>query len=179
MFVPRRVAIRFVERFQPTMKTLRVMTCAAIVGSVVITAHAGVAAAMVAMPDSSAAGVSGAGHAPVVLVQYGGNPNGYGDGNQNGWSGSPDSQTGMGWRGGWPGGWYGRPGWYGDPPGQPRNWSSQWGGGWYGGWYQPYWGEGSWASPNWTYGSPSYYGHYPAPSACGPSGCAQEYTPLK
>ena len=68
------------------------------------------------------------------------------------------------------------------PPGTPRNWHSGWGGGWYGGWYQPYWGQGWWASPNWAYGSEHYYGHYPAPNACGSGGCAQpapEYVPLK
>jgi hypothetical protein len=107
------------------------------------------------MPGPSAAArIAGVDHAPIVHVQYG------------------DER---------PGGWNGRPGWYGDPPGQ-QNWPSQWGGGWYGGWYQPYWGAGAWASPNWAYGSEHYYGHYPAPSACGPGGCGQpapDYAPLK
>ena len=40
-------------------------------------------------------------------------------------------------------------------PKDTQNWPSQWGGGWYGGWYQPYWGQSGWASPNWTYGSPT------------------------
>ena len=173
LFVPRRVAIRFVERFQPVMKIVRLMTCAAFAGSVVMTAHAGAAGAMVAMPDPSAGRVEGGVRTPLLPVQYD-------SGRPGGWNGGHDAPPGPGWRGGWPGGWYGRPGWYGDPPGQPRSYPSQWGGGWYGGWYQPYWGQGNWASPNWTYGSEHYYGHYPAPSACGPNGCGQpDYVPLK
>ncbi len=162
----------FVERCQPVMKTVRFMTCVALAGSVVMTAHAGAVGAMVAMPDPSAAGVEGGVRTPVVPVQ-----DDYG--RPRGWNGGHDGPGGPGWRGGLPGGWYGRPGWYGDPPGQPRSYPSQWGGGWYGGWYQPYWGQGYWASPNWTYGSEHYWGHYPAPTACGPNGCGQDYVPLK
>ncbi len=155
------------------MKIVRFMTCAALAGSVVMTAHAGAAGAMVAMPDPSAGSVEGEAQTPIVPVQY----NDYG--RPGGWNGGHAGPGGPGWRGGLPGGWYGRPGWYGDPPGQPRSYPSQWGGGWYGGWYQPYWGQGNWSSPNWTYGSEHYWGHYPAPTACGPNGCGQDYVPLK
>ncbi len=172
MVWPRRVAIRFAERFQPVMKVFRLMTCAAIFGFLAVAAHPGAAVAMAGMTKPSAGITAGAERTPLVQIQYGDDRNGY-DRNNGGHAGP----GGPGWRGGWPGGWFGRPGWYGDPPGQPRNWSSQWGGGWYGGWYQPYWGAGSWASPNWVYGSPYYYGHYPAPNACGES--CQEYVPLK
>jgi hypothetical protein len=152
MAVPRRIAIRFAERFQPVMKILKLMSRAAIFASIATAAQAG-AGAMVAIPDSSsaAAHVAGQDSAPIVRVQYG------------------------------DGGWNGQPGWQGNAPGQ-QNWPSQWGGGWYGGWYQPYWGQSGWTSPNWTYGSPNYYGNYPAPSACGPNGCGQpapDYPPLK
>jgi hypothetical protein len=89
MIVPRKVAIRFAERFQPVMKILRLMACAAIFGSIVAAAQAG-AGAMVAMPDPSAAArLAGEDHAPIVHAQYG------------------DERAG---------GWNGRPGWYGDPP---------------------------------------------------------------
>ena len=139
------------------MRFMRLLACAVIAGFASGAAHA-------------EADVIGAGGMRILNAQYG-------DGSYDGGHGG---QAGPGWRGGWPGGWYGRPGWYGDPPGQPRSWPSQWGGGWYGGWYQPYWGQGAWASPNWVYGSEHYYGHYPAPSACGPNGCGQsEYAPLK
>jgi len=166
MVMLRRFAIRFAERFQPVMQIFRFMACAAIVGSVATAAHAGAW-----MTDPSTGSVAGAERASIIHVQYGYD-------RTDGGHGGPG---GPGWRGGLPGGWYGRPGWYGDPPGTPRNWPSQWGGGWYGGWYQPYWGEGAWASPNWAYGSEHYYGHYPAPSACGPA-CghpAPDYVPLK
>jgi len=152
------------------MKVFRLMACAAIAGSAATAAYAGAAGAMAGITDPSAGSVAGAERAPIVHVQYGYDRDDGGHG-----PGGPR------WRGGSPGGWYGRPGWYGAPPGTPRNWHSGWGGGWYGGWYQPYWGAGAWASPNWAYGSEHYYGHYPAPSACGPS-CGQpapEYGPLK
>ncbi len=164
MLVRRKFAIRFAERFQPNMQISRLMGCAAIAGSVAMAAQAG---AVGGMSDPFA----GADRASIVRIQYG-----Y-DRTDGGHSGP----GGPGWRGGLPGGWSGRPGWYADPPGTPRHWPSHWGGGWYGGWYQPYWGEGAWASPNWAYGSEHYYGHYPAPSACGPE-CghpAREYVPLK
>lgn len=153
------------------MKVFRLIACAAIAGFGAAAAHSGAAVAIVAMPGSPGS-IAGAGRTPTVHVQYD-------NGRPGGWNGGPDRPVAPGWRGGWPGGWYGRPGWYGDPPGQPRHWPSEWGGGWYGGWYQPYWGEGSWASPNWAYGSEHYYGHYPAPGACGPSCGQPEYVPLK
>lgn len=154
------------------MKMLKLMSRAAIFASIATAAQAG-AGAMVAMPDSSvAARVAGQDSAPIVHVQYGEERPGYGEERPGGWNGQPGN--------GQPG-WHGQPGWNGNPQGQ-QNWPSQWGGGWYGGWYQPYWGQSGWSSPNWTYGSPNYYGHYPAPSACGPSGCGQpapDYPPLK
>jgi hypothetical protein len=112
------------------MKILKLMSRAAIFASIATAAQAG-AGAMVAMPDSSAATrVADQDRAPIIHVQYG------------------DERSGD---------WNGQPGWQGNPPAQ-QNWPSQWGGGWYGGWYQPYWGQSAWASPNWTYGSPNYYG---------------------
>jgi len=147
------------------MKILRLTACAAIAASVTAAAHAG---PLAAQKD----GIAPLGPAAFVHAQYG----------YERYEGGDGGPGGPGWRGGWPGGWYGRPGWYGDPPGQPRHWPSQWGGGWYGGWYQPYWGRDAWASPNWVYGAEHYYGHYPAPSACGPNGCgepAPDYVPMK
>jgi hypothetical protein len=142
------------------MKILKLMSRAAIFGSIATAPQAG-AGAMVAMPDSSSAAAHVADRdSATVHVQYG-------EERPGGWNGQS--------------GWNGQPGWNGNPQGQ-QNWPSQWGGGWYGGWYQPYWGQSGWASPNWAYGSPNYYGHYPAPSACGPSGCGQpapDYPPLK
>ncbi len=166
--------LRFASQkgFQPVMKIFKLMACAAIAGLVATAAHAG---AMAGMTDPSAGSVAGAEPPSIVHVQYGYDRTDGGHGGHGG-------PGGPGWRGGLPGGWYGRPGWYGDPQGAPRNWHSGWGGGWYGGWYQPYWGEGWWASPNWAYGSEHYYGHYPAPSTCGSGGCARpapEYVPLK
>jgi len=134
------------------MKILKLMSRAAIFASIATAAQAG-AGTMVAMAESSSAAAHVADRDSAAIVHVQ-----YGDG-----------------------GWNGRPGWNGDPPAQ-QNWPSQWGGGWYGGWYQPYWGQSGWTSPNWTYGSPNYYGNYPAPSACGPNGCGQpapDYPPLK
>jgi hypothetical protein len=169
---PRRVANRIAERFQPVMKILRLMACAAIVGSVAMTAHAGAASAMAAMSGSSVERAADAGRAPILTIQYG-------YGRPGGWHGGA-GYGGPGWRGGYGrpgwGGGYGRPGWGGGWYGRPG-----WRGGWYGpGWRRPYWGWGAWP----YYNQGPYYGGYAAPAAppCPPGGCGQpapEYAPLK
>ena len=173
----RRVANRIAERFQPVMKILRLLACAAIVGSVVMTAHAGSASAMAAMSGSSVRRAAEFERAPILTIQYG-------YGHPGGWRGGP-GYGGPGWRGGgygrpgWGGGYgYGRPGWGGGWYGRPG-----WRGGWYGpGWRRPYWGWGAWP----YYNQGPYYGGYAAPAApcasgeCGqPPAPAPEYAPLK
>jgi hypothetical protein len=154
MLEQRALRFAFTERFHPGMIIPRLLTFAAIAGSIALILQSGAACAMAS--NASASGATDVERAPIILAQYEGIPNG-----KPGWPGGPAWQGGPEWRQAWP---------------------STWGGGWYGGWYQPYWGTDAWASPYWYYGHPDYYGG--SPGLCSSGHCwqqqpAPDYTPQK
>src|SRR6516164_4885720 len=91
MLEQRALRFAFTERFHPGMIIPRLLTFAAIAGSIALILHSGAACSMAS--NSSASGATDMERAPIILAQYEGIPNG-----KPGWPGGPAWQGGPEWR---------------------------------------------------------------------------------